>query len=88
MQQWWLHYQNQGSLPKLTDDEKKDVEDLTGCIPLLLRAILGYSGKNFKDVESEFLSNKELSDATEQLKSFEESMSLKLRRNDSLSWDA
>ncbi|RUS12847.1 hypothetical protein BC937DRAFT_86882, partial [Endogone sp. FLAS-F59071] len=55
MPKWWdLH---EKLLPKLNDDDKKKVEDITGRIPLLLGALLMFHGKDFKSVESDFLLN-------------------------------
>lgn len=68
MQQWWRLYQE--ALPTLADDDRKEVEDITGCIPLLLRALLRYSGKDFKDVKSKFLEEPELKNVTKQVKEF------------------
>lgn len=68
MQQWWKHYQ--GVLPTLTDGDRKEVEDITGCIPLLLRALLRYPGRDFKSVESNFLSEVELQNVIDQVQNF------------------
>jgi hypothetical protein len=37
MKAWWDYYKNE--LPTISEEEKKYVEDMTGCIPLLLRAL-------------------------------------------------
>lgn len=68
MKEWWNIYKN--ALPTLTDDHKKNVEDITGCIPLLLRALLRYPGKDFKSVESDFLSEVELQNVIDQMQTY------------------
>lgn len=47
-------------LPTTTDDEKECIEDITGCIPLLLCALFEYSGQAFKDIKFKFLESPEL----------------------------
>ena len=52
MAQWWIHHDK--DVPIFRDKEKARVEDLTGCIPLLLRPLLQFSGKQFHEIEQEF----------------------------------
>ena len=45
MEQWWDH--NKNKVPRFKDDEEEvEVEDLTGCIPLLLRPLLSFEQQN------------------------------------------
>ncbi len=46
MEQWWDHHKNK--VPKFNNNEEKvEVEDLTGCIPLLLRPLLFFDHQDF-----------------------------------------
>jgi len=50
MKEWWRHHQTK--IPVFQHQHEKDkVEDLTGCIPLLLRSLLAYGGHGFSEVE-------------------------------------
>jgi len=49
MSHWWLR--NAKDFAAFSDDDKLRVEDLTGCIPLLLEPFLGNSGKNLEALE-------------------------------------
>jgi hypothetical protein len=52
MKAWWQHHQSK--TPHFeTDADKMRVEDLTGCIPLLLRPFLKWGGRSFCEVENE-----------------------------------
>ena len=47
-------------VPILGDRDKARVEDLTGRIPLLLRALLDFAKRPFKDIEEEIWQHKDL----------------------------
>ena len=74
MQEWWGHHESR--LPNLDEREKERVEDITGRIPLLLRALLKLGERKdtgstnltapiFKDVE--FLNSAELNAVSTQV---------------------
>ena len=47
MEQWWHHYENK--LPKFENDEERfEVEELTGHIPLLLRPLLRFGQQKYR----------------------------------------
>jgi hypothetical protein len=58
MTHWWDHHK--ANLPTFECGEKARVEDMTGRIPLLLRPLLKFKGKSFRDVESQFWSHPDL----------------------------
>jgi hypothetical protein len=59
MKQWWVHHE--GKLPIFEGEFNKDrVEDLTGCIPLLLQPLLEWKGQFFCDIEQQFWHHQEL----------------------------
>ena len=58
MNQWWIHHEKK--VPIFEADDKAEVEDLTGRIPLLLRPLLQFSGKPFHEIEQGFLTHKHL----------------------------
>ena len=45
MTKWWDR--NQTHLPALDHDTRTWVEDITGCIPIYLRALLEFKGEKF-----------------------------------------
>lgn len=44
MEEWWKKY----SLPAMNDQEKEQIKDITGKIPLFLNFLLEYSLENFE----------------------------------------
>ena len=53
MEAWWSH--NQKKIPVFDHQYDSDrLEDLTGCIPLLLGSLLDYGGHGFSEVERNF----------------------------------
>lgn len=58
MSWWWKH--NGKSLPSLRTDEKKFIEAVTGCVPLLLRPLLKMRDRLFSDSREQFLAAEEL----------------------------
>jgi hypothetical protein len=59
MEQWWVHHQTK--VPSFKHKADKDrVEDLTGRIPLLLRALLEWNGQEFCEIEQDFRLHKDL----------------------------
>src|SRR4051794_35893685 len=50
MKEWWRHHRSK--IPNFENDaDWTRIEDLTGCIPLLLRPLLKWHGKNFCEVK-------------------------------------
>jgi hypothetical protein len=68
MKHWWIHYD--AVLPILKDDDKAIVEDRTGCIPLLLRPLLGLSRKPFHDVERDYWTHREIVSVGKDIRQF------------------
>jgi len=59
MEYWWDHHKDK--LPIFEHKSDKDrVEDLTGCIPLLLRPLLEWKGEDFCKIEQQFWLHKDL----------------------------
>jgi hypothetical protein len=58
MKQWWHHHRDQ--VPIFEDNDKARVEDLTGCIPLLLCPLLQWGGRPFRNVEEKFWAYRDL----------------------------
>ena len=58
MTQWWIHHKEQ--LPILEGNDRAVLEDLTGCIPLLLRPLLEYAKKLFCDIKEDYLKHQDL----------------------------
>ena len=53
MEQWWPHHEDK--LPKFENDEERvEVEELTGRIPLLLRPLLRFCQQEYRTVERDF----------------------------------
>jgi len=82
VQKWWEYYKDR--LPNINDSERRDIEYITGCSPLLLRALLGQNGKEFKDIEHDFLNSKDSESVPTQVEGFARSKKTEL---DSLSWE-
>jgi len=68
MQAWWMIYKD--DLPELNEDEKKTIENITGCVPLLLRALLGLKGKDFAAILETLLDYPKLGEVTFQVEKF------------------
>ncbi|KAH8115699.1 hypothetical protein DFH11DRAFT_1688376 [Phellopilus nigrolimitatus] len=58
MSWWWKH--NSKNLPSVKADERRSIEELTGCVPLLLRPLLRLKERQFSDAKEQFLASKEL----------------------------
>ncbi len=59
MKQWWGHHKSE--VPTFKDKkEKMKVEELMGCIPLLLRPLLLFNQQDFCAVENRFWSSSEI----------------------------
>jgi hypothetical protein len=59
MKAWWQHHHSK--TPHFeTDADKKMAEDLTGCIPLLLRPFLKWGGRNFREVEDKIWNERDI----------------------------
>ena len=54
MKHWWIHHKEKLPIFGSDDSDKARVQDLTGCIPLLLRPLLDFTGKPFHNIEKEF----------------------------------
>ena len=66
MKKWWTHYESY--LPKTNDIEKQQIEDITGCTPLFLRALLGLDRN--RDVLSGLLNSQDLRNVVDQVEKF------------------
>ncbi len=67
MEQWWEHHKNK--VPKFNNyEEMVEVEDLTGCIPLLLQPLLSFNQQNF--VRDRFRSSSEIVAVGKNIKAF------------------
>ena len=72
MKQWWHHYQDK--LPKFENDEERvEVEELTGCIPLLLRPLLQFCQQKYRAVERDFWACPEIEAVRRNIEQFSES---------------
>ncbi|KAI5117573.1 hypothetical protein M0805_005636 [Coniferiporia weirii] len=58
MSWWWKH--NSKLLPSVRPDDRKFVEEVTGCVPLLLRPLLRLRDRQFSDAKEYFLASEEL----------------------------
>jgi len=58
MKHWWIHHKE--NLPILKGNDKAELEDLTGRIPLLLRPLLEFAKKPFRDIQQSFLMHQDL----------------------------
>ena len=68
MIQWWQHHAQQFML--FNDTDKQQVEDLTGCIPLLLDAFVRRGGKTLDDLEPEVWEDDILASVVSNTKAF------------------
>ena len=83
MQEWWKHHESR--LPIVDENEKIYIEDITGRSPLLLRALLGQNGKQFKDIKHEFLESESLKFVPTQVEKFVRDKKIELNSS-SESW--
>jgi len=58
MKQWWIHHKE--NIPILEGNEKAELEDLTGCIPLLLCPLLEFAKEPFRNIQQSFLMHQDL----------------------------
>ena len=74
MLEWWK--QNEKIFPELDDQEKEEIQDITGCIPLLLRGLLDMDSQStdFKGIKSQLLQSKEIINIRRQLNNFHSKM--------------
>jgi hypothetical protein len=86
MAEWWTIHQNDNRLPIMDEDEKSHIQYLTGNIPLLLRPLLQYSGKEFKDIESMFLNSNELKNIVVGIHTFANRKRAELNGKDGRLW--
>ena len=69
MKEWWLHHRTQ--VPNFEDEsERIRVQDLTGCIPLLLRPFLGWNGQDYRAVEENIWRSRDLIAVTNNVREF------------------
>jgi hypothetical protein len=73
MEQWWVHHRDRLPIFKFQDDKVR-VEDLTGCIPLLLRPLLEWKDQDFCKVEQNFWLHKDLTVVKQHISEFAEGM--------------
>ena len=85
MKQWWAHHLANLPIFEHTADKRR-VEDLTGCVPLLLRPLLKWNAQKFCDIEQDFLCHPDISAVGENVIAF----AARLRRDHSaqtyMSW--
>jgi hypothetical protein len=74
---WWKEHES--SLPILTHDNKVELEDITGCVPLLLKGLLekGYKGKPYSEMKEDFLGSAEIIKAADCTAQFAETAKLR-----------
>jgi hypothetical protein len=76
MKHWWSHYKER--VPKFESCvERERVEYLTGRIPLLLRPLLKFNGKDFSDVEDSFLEQPEIMAIEKNIVAYSQAVKLK-----------
>jgi hypothetical protein len=69
MEQWWHHHEDM--LPKFENDEERvEVEELTGRIPLLLRPLLRFCQQKYRAVEGDFWASPELAAVRRNIEQF------------------
>jgi hypothetical protein len=67
--EWWLHHRTQ--VPNFKDEaDKIRVQDLTGCIPLLLRPFLGWNGQDYCAVKENIWHSRDLIAVTNNVQEF------------------
>ena len=72
MEQWWHHHEDK--LPMFENDEERvEVEDLTGRIPLLLRPLLQFCQQRYCAVEGDFWACPEIDAVRRNIEKFSES---------------
>ena len=54
MKHWWIYHKEKLPIFGSNDLDKAKVQDLTGCISLLLCPLLDFTGKQFHNIEQEF----------------------------------
>jgi hypothetical protein len=59
MKQWWIHHKDEVPSFQYKADQER-VEDLTGCVPLLLQPFLAWNGREFREVEKDIWLHKDL----------------------------
>jgi len=57
MKQWWIHHKE--NVPILEGNDKAELEDLTGRIPLL-RPLLEFAKEPFHNIQQSFLMHQDL----------------------------
>jgi hypothetical protein len=68
MKQWWIHHK--GKVPIFGGNNKARVEDLTGCIPLLLRPLLDFTKKLCHNIEQKYWTHRDLATVGENIREF------------------
>jgi hypothetical protein len=68
MKQWWIHHEKK--VPTFEVSDKAKVEDLTGCIPLLLRPLLHFAKKPFNEIEQRFWTHHDLAAVQKNVQEF------------------
>jgi hypothetical protein len=58
MKKWWHHHKR--NVPFCDSTEKARLEDLTGCIPLLLQPLCGFAGIPYGSIEKTYRMNENL----------------------------
>lgn len=71
MRCWWNHHK--ANLPTLSNENRLEVELMTGRLPLLLQALLHFAGRPYDDIKDEFATSRVLQTVRHGAKGFVES---------------
>jgi hypothetical protein len=76
--EWWWE-QHKDSLPEATIEDRNEIEDLTGCVPLLLGDLShqDYKGRIYIEVKEQILGSKALENVEEWTAEFVKTAKLK-----------
>jgi len=72
---WWSKFENQ--IFRMSEFEKKKVEDNTGCVPLILTAFFNSGKECFEETWKKYSNIKYVKDVCEQLENFSYQKKLK-----------
>ena len=68
MRGWWKQFRDQ--LPLLNEEQKEHIEEITGCIPLHLRGLLGSQDMSFEKALHKLMGSTEVHNVERQLNNF------------------
>ena len=75
MASWWEQYKEK--LSNFSNEQKRHIEDITGCVPLLLRGLLGTENEIPATAISHFIESAEVQNVRSQLNTFHMNMKIK-----------